>query len=234
MISRITYADKLDEYVELEDLIPYRLHPRARYRNNCYYWIDYENKWFKVTEVLYDFKGSSTPMLDHVIVTYTDGTSSYICTDLTIYDFRLERDKYEIRNKEIINSEESFAGGEIEYWFFKHHITSFDPEYKEFWKFFDISSGLRIEPNKFYFIRADVVDDVYTNVRFINDPTREKFRKTSIEPETPKVTEVINYNDVKEIDVKKERNRRRKKHESTTKKKTSNLHRRRNKNKKSV
>lgn len=180
MIHKITYTEKLDKYVKSNNLIPYRLHSNARFRNNCYYWISYDNQWLKVEEVLYNFNFKPYPMLDHIIARYQDGTYSYICTDLTIYDFGLEKDKYNIRDKEtIINCNESFSGGEIEYWFFVHNITSLDKKYKEFWKFFDTFSSYRIESYKYYYIKATVKNGVYTKVKFVLDKSKEKFRRTT-------------------------------------------------------
>lgn len=178
MIHRVTYTEKLDKYVISDNIIPYRLHKNSRFRKNCYYWISYDNQWLKVEEVLYNFNVRPNPLLDHVIAKYQGGAVSYICTDLTIYDFMLEKDKYNIRSKStIINCNESFSGGEIEYWIFRHNITSIDPKYREFWKFLDTFSKYRIESDKYYYIKASEKNGVYTNVRFILDKSREKFRR---------------------------------------------------------
>lgn len=182
MIHKITYTEKLNRYVKSDNLIPYRLHKNARFRNNCYYWISYDDQWMKVEEVLYNFNFYPNPLLDHIIARSQDGNVSYICTDLSINDFRLEKDKYNIRNKEnIINCNESFSGGEIEYWLFIHDITSLNKKYREFWKYLSVSGKDRIDSNKYYFIKADISDnEIYTNVKFIHDRTREKFRRSQI------------------------------------------------------
>ena len=181
MIGSISYADKLDEFVISDNLIPYRLHPNARYRTNCYYWISWECQWLKAEEVVYDFKPPK-PMLDHIIAKFKDGNVSWLCTDLSIYDIRLEKDIYEIRNNEIINSDESFSRGEIEYWFFRNGITFIRKQYHEFQKFFDPQSELKLDPDKFYYIKADRRKCNYVNVRIELDPTREKFKKGRSHP----------------------------------------------------
>lgn len=174
----ISYADKLDQYVENEHLIPYRLHPNARYRNNCYYWISAEEKWFKVEEVQYIFNIGSKPMLDHVQVMWMDKLQAYLCTDLNIYDFRLERDKFGIRGyNTLVNQGISFAGAEIEYWMFKHHITFINEKFKEFWKYIDRNNKYHIEADRYYYIFAEEQNGIYTNVKFILDPSRKKFKR---------------------------------------------------------
>ena len=211
MINKISYTDKLDYYVRHYNLIPYRLHKNARYRNNCFYWIDYENKWFKVEEVEYDFS-KPIPLLDHVQVLWMDNLQGYISTDLSIYDFRLGKDKYNIRERKcIVNVDESFAGGEIEYWLFIHNITFLDEKYEEFWKYLDLYSRIRIDPSKYYFIIADEIKvngvEKYKNVKFIEDPTRTKFRNS-------KTTNIANIpkRKIRKQDILRERRRREKRY----------------------
>lgn len=176
MICKISYDERLDVYVKNSHTIPYRLRPKARYRRNCWYWIGYESERFKVTEVLYNFE-RSVPVLDHAIVMSGNGYTSWICTDLTIYDFFLELDIHNIRNINIINSNNSFTGGEIEYWFFMKNISLMSNKYKNFYRFLNINSDYRIDPFKYYYIKAIELNNTYITVDFIVDMTREKFRK---------------------------------------------------------
>lgn len=175
--SKITYAEKLDYYVKNYNLIPYRLHPKARYRTNCYYWIAMEEKWFKVEEVEYCFNNRTNPILDHVQIMWMDHLQGYICTDLCIYDFRLEKDKFNIRGlKTLVNTNESYSGAEIEYWLFVHDISIMDDKYTEFWKYIDRDSESHIDSNRFYYIYAkEDSKGNYYNVYFKLDPTRHKF-----------------------------------------------------------
>lgn len=209
MIQSISYTEKLDKYVEKENLIPYRLHKNARYRTNCYYWIDYDRKWFRVDEVEYDFS-TAIPTLGHATVEWMDGLWAYICTDLTIYDFRLERDKYNIRNMDIINSEESFAGGEIEYWLFKHKVNFIEKKYKGFQKYFDRSGNSAIDSSKYYFIKADLVNGEYKNVKLILDTEHEKFYKPLERNTTTNESYIIN---MKSDDITREKRRLKRSHE---------------------
>lgn len=226
MICKVSYGEKLDRYVRNEHVIPYRLHPNARYRRNCYYWDSWEDKWFKVEDVQYDFSTPPIPTLDHVQTRDKDGLLSWITTDLTIFDFRLERDKFNIRNENIINSKQSFAGGEIEYWFFKHDITSFNEKYQEFWKYLDPNSICKVDPNKYYFITAKEVNGVYRNVKFTIDPTQEKFKKLEEEKSTLITEPVETPKSVSEI-IQEERKRRKEKYEAKSKKRRNRSNRRR-------
>ena len=175
--SKITYTEKLDYYVRTQNLIPYRLHPRARYRNHCFYWIANEDKWFRIEEVEYSFADRSNPILDHIIVTWMDRLQGYICTDLCIYDFRLEKDKFCIRDLEtLINTDDSYTGAEIEYWFYIHDIDFHDDKYSEFWKYLSRDSDCRIEASKYYYIYAKEIDGTYTDIIFELDPIKRKFK----------------------------------------------------------
>lgn len=176
--SKITYAEKLDYYVKTRNLIPYRLHPKARYRNRCFYWIANEGKWFRVEEVEYNFADRANPILDHVIIVWMDNMQGYICTDLCIYDFRLEKDKFGIRNLDtLINTDESYTGAEIEYWFFVHDIDFLDDKYSEFWKYINRESKCCIDPNRYYYIYAEEdKDNNYRKVIFELDPIKRKFK----------------------------------------------------------
>lgn len=176
MISRVAYSNGLDRYVRENYNIPYRLHSKARYRNKCWYWIEHERDVFKVTEVLYDFR-DKTPVLDHVILKSSNGYVSWICTDLTTYDFFIERDIHDIRNQKIINSNKSFSGGEIEYWFFINKISLTCNKYKNFAKYLDPKSCYKIEPLKYYYICARENKGTYKNIEFIIDSSKVKFKQ---------------------------------------------------------
>lgn len=221
--KKVSYGKKLDQYVKSNNYIPYRLHPNARYRNNCYYWSNYDDMQFKVEEVQYDFYTSPKPILDHVIIRYQDGFRAWSCTDLSILDFRLEKDKYDIKDKDIINSKLSFSGGEIEYWFFIHDIQFYD-KYKGFWKYIDPNSESRIDPNKFYFIVAEERYGNFVGIKFILDTTQEKFKKKK--EDRPKLLEE-SIKEEKPVDNKKDKKRRKKKYGANSKKKPRNSHRRR-------
>lgn len=203
MMYKITYSEKLDIYARDSHTIPYRLHSKARYRNNCWYWIGYEDERFKVTEVLYNFD-QVTPILDHVIMKSGEGYTSWISTDLTIYDFFLESDTNNIRNDNIINSGKSYTGGEIEYWFFMRNISFMSNRYKNFSKYLNPNSDNKIDPFKYYYIKAIEVNNIYTTVEFITDKTREKFRRS-------KNTNVISV--PTNININEENRKRRRRHE---------------------
>ena len=217
MIQQISYGDKLDKYVEAMNIIPYRLHRNSRYRTNCFYWIDYERSWFKVEEVEYNFD-TTPPQLDHVTVSWMDGNRAWLCTDLTMYDFRLEKDKYKIADQKIINSDKSYVGGEIEYWLFRHHANFIQRKWRGFQKYFDPYSELCVDPNKFYFVKARKSGrGQYSYVELILDPTCEKFGKL-----TPKRDYIADESYTIKIgreEILKQRRRRQEIHESRNKKK---------------
>lgn len=176
MISRVIYSNGLDRCIKENYNIPYRLHQKARYRNKCWYWLEHERDVFKVEEVLYEFDGPA-PTLNHVILRSSNGYMSWICTDLTTYDFFIERDIYNIRNQKIINSNKSFSGGEIEYWFFMNEISLNSNKYKNFAKYLNPRSCYKLEPFKYYYICARESKGSYRNIEFIVDPNKVKFKE---------------------------------------------------------
>lgn len=175
------YSKELDKYVREHNVIPYRLHIHSRYRNNCFYWSDYWGKWFKVLEVEYDFSYVH-PVLIGAYVKWSDGGYGYISTDLTTDDYRIELDKYSIKDQNIINSSESFSGAEIEYWLFLHGIDDKDGKYRRFRKFISRHSDMRLEHTKFYYITANVNSKGnYSNTAAQRDKRKQKFPKINKE-----------------------------------------------------
>lgn len=142
------YGVELDEYVLQKKAIPYRLHEHSRFRNNCFYWIDYWGKWLKVIKAEYEF-GYVYPRFIGAYVRWSDGNMGYISTDLVPEDFKIEVDNASMFEKQIVNTGESYTGAEIEYWLFVRGIDR-----GRFKKFKHILNDL--DPFTYYFVNAKV------------------------------------------------------------------------------
>lgn len=167
MISNITYSNqRFERKIRNKHLIPYRVFPSNRYKIGRYYYNGFYDEIFKVDEVSY--KNNS---LEFAMISYDDGRQSYICTQLDpVEDYRLEKDKNKIYNKDIINTGKAYTGAEIVYWFFINNITSLNKQFKGFWKFVDSTSAHRISDNSYYYLTADTnYLNIYINCKVIRE-----------------------------------------------------------------
>ena len=170
------YNCDLDRYCRDSYSIPYRLHVNSRYRNNCYYWSTYWSKWFKVIEAEYDFS-FDPPKFIGATVQWSDCGMGYITSDLTTEDFRIELDNERIRCEEIINSNESYTGAEIEYWFFVNKIEEKDPILFQKFKRFITPGQSMLNPMKYYFLSMKEYKGNICKVKVIPDKSKVKFPK---------------------------------------------------------
>ena len=152
MTSEIIYTNdnSLEKQIRYKEIIPYIILPGERYKKGLWYYNSYFNIVFKVLSVTYN-KG----ILDSVFVRTDDDNQNLFSTDLAPGDFIIKRDKEKIYKKSIINSQVSYTGAEIIYWFFMNNIKSFNKKYNGFWKFVDRYSKHRVNDYDKYFLVAD-------------------------------------------------------------------------------
>jgi hypothetical protein len=168
MNKKITYTanGSLEKQIKLKKIIPYYLFPNEKYKVNKWYYSFYYNIIFKVTEVNYKKDGE----LEYAFTKTDDNNYSMISTDIdSTEDFAIYHDKKAIYKKEIINSEESYTGAEIVYWFFINDIDCFNKRYQGFWKYVDRYSKYRISDRDKYFIKARIFNGVYVDCKLIKD-----------------------------------------------------------------
>lgn len=136
--------------------------PRSINRNeelNLYhkYWVKDLKEIFKVTKIEEYFKNQYY---------YLEGRNTN-----QLYTFPLvENEFYEIMindndilHQDIINSNESYKGYLIKYWFFKKSSK----KYKEFEKYISYTSDHSIDDNKSYKIEATKIKNSYHNCKII-------------------------------------------------------------------
>jgi hypothetical protein len=74
----------------------------------------------------------------------------------------------------IINSNISYSGAEIRYWFFIKNIDLSSNAYNGFWSFIDPDSKSLISDDKFYFLKAIYKDGKYIKCRISLDREKEE------------------------------------------------------------
>ena len=172
-----SYDNSLERLIKRKRIIPYQVNPGDKFIKGKWYYDTYYNSLFKVTEVRYN----AGNILDYAITKSDEGYSSYITTPLSPYeDYIIDFDTKDIATMNIINSERSFTGAEIRYWFFMNDINCFDPKYKYFWTYVDTYSNNKVADKQKYFLYAGLKNNVYTKCRVIKDINKSK-RQLTIE-----------------------------------------------------
>ena len=176
-----SHDNSLERLIKRKRIIPYQINPGDKFIKGKWYYDTYYNSLFKVTEVKYN----SGNILDYAITKSDEGYSSYITSPLSPYeDYIIDFDTKDIATMNIINSERSFTGAEIRYWFFMNDINCFDPKYKYFWTYVDTYSNNKVADKQKYFLYAGLKNNVYTKCRVIKDINRTKRQLTIEEIQT--------------------------------------------------
>ena len=176
-----SYDNSLERLIKRKRIIPYQVNPGDKFIKGKWYYDTYYNSLFKVTEVKYN----TGNILDYAITKSDEGYSSYITSPLSPYeDYIIDFDTKDIATMNIINSEKSFTGAEIRYWFFMNDINCFDPKYKYFWTYVDTYSNNKVADKQKYFLYAGLKNNVYTKCRVIKDINRTKRQLTIEEIQT--------------------------------------------------
>lgn len=176
-----SHDNSLERLIKRKRIIPYQINPGDKFIKGKWYYDTYYNSLFKVTEVKYN----SGNILDYAITKSDEGYSSYITSPLSPYeDYIIDFDTKDIATMNIINSEKSFTGAEIRYWFFMNDINCFDPKYKYFWTYVDTYSNNKVADKQKYFLYAGLKNNVYTKCRVIKDINRTKRQLTIEEIQT--------------------------------------------------
>lgn len=174
MSSNYIYKIKscqLLEKIKSRGLIPYSVLPRQKYEENEWYFSTYYDQLFKVISV--EYKNNK---LDHAYIKSDEGYYSWIVTELSDWDVQIKRDYKNIAKGPIINTNLSYTGAEIMYWFFVNEISEFNKKYRGFWKYVDISSKGRLDEKTRYFIRGEINGKgIYTNCVISIDYSKKNY-----------------------------------------------------------
>ena len=162
-----SYDGALERKVKEYKIIPYRILPEDKYRVGKWYYIGYDNLLIKVTDVVYDQK-----RLDYIIYRTNDGLRGTLTNPLTFgEDYIIKWDQNEVyKVDDIVNTDISYTGAEIAYWFFMNDIDIHNQKYKDFWGYVDTFSKHRIDDKKRYCLKAAKYNpEKYTRCRIVAD-----------------------------------------------------------------
>lgn len=168
MVNQIFYgiSKLLEKKIKNDHYIPFRVSKGQKYVQYCRYYNEYWNMCFKVQSCHYN--GNE---LESVYVKSDDGNYQLFSTDLVSSDYLLVRDDLKLYKRKIINTNRSYRGAEIIYWFYCNNITCFNPKYRGFWKYLDPTSAHRISDyNHYYIIGIEDENGIYTDCKIIKDP----------------------------------------------------------------
>lgn len=196
MRYNIVYSShgSLEKIIKRKKIIPYKLFPYEKLVKGKWYYDSRFNNIFKIVEVEY-----KDGILDHAIIVTDEGFTSYISTPLDFYnDYRIEFDKRNIVEQDIINSHKSFYGAEIRYWFYMNNIDSFNRKYRDFWQFLEETSDNKINDNSKYLLFGDLRNGTYFNCKVIRLANRRKPTKEEIK-KNDKFMKDLKQKDMKEV-----------------------------------
>ena len=147
-ITYSTLGSNIDNRIKRKHIIPYSIFPGEKYKKGKWYFNRYDNMFFKVLDVTY-----TNGNLEEVYIKTDEGNYCSIATDLSDEDLLVEKDKNNIyKLPTLFNSNISYTGAEITYWFFMHDINCMNKEYSNFWKFVDRYSLDRLDEKTKYFL----------------------------------------------------------------------------------
>lgn len=165
------YPEELGQVVRRKHYIPRKLEYKEHLKQYKKYWLS--EQCIKVEEV-YFIKGTEYYQVRFPQKMF--GQISYPVDCSSCYE--LKTDHKEIYKLDcIINTNKSYTGAEIKYWFYTHHINEDTEAYNEFWSFLDPNSKNVISDSKFYFLFARICDGKYINCRVCLDREKSKPRR---------------------------------------------------------
>lgn len=166
MGSSIIYSP-MNRYIEtkikIRHIIPYKTNRSTKYECSRVYYNAYWNMSFQVLSVKYDKDNN----LDEAEVRWDDGCYGIICTDISPgEDYILVKDyKKAYQKKNIINTDDTYTGAEIIYWFYLQGASILDNKYKGFWEYIDYFSKNRIQDNNQYRVYGTLRHGVWKNCK---------------------------------------------------------------------
>lgn len=172
MIKNQIYSVELADLVKKKQLIPRKINYNEHLKIYKRYWLDESKSYFKV-EDSYIIRGN-----EYYSVKYAGemfGQLSYP-VDNSCYELRTDRKNIK-EISSIINTNKSYLGAEIKYWFFVHSIDLESKEYKEFNSFLNPRSKSLISDNKFYFLFGKIVNGNYVDCKICVDENKSKKKK---------------------------------------------------------
>ena len=145
-IKRSIYPPKLEEYIRKNKYIPRKVRENEHLKLYHRYWLEDYNEVVKVDDIF----------IVRCVEYYSIRCKSMVsCIPAPVpkYTYELLHNKECIEKVDLINSEKSYTGAEIKYWFLMNNIDlEFGSQYAGFWSFLNPCSKNLLIDNKFYYV----------------------------------------------------------------------------------
>ena len=149
-IKRSIYPPKLEEYIRKNKYIPRKVKDNEHLKLYHRYWIEDYNEVVKVDDIF----------ITRYVEYYSIRCKSMVsCIPAPVpkYTYELLHNKEHIEKVDLINSEKSYTGAEIKYWFLINNIDlEFGRQYAGFWSFLNPCSKNLLIDNKFYYVSYNI------------------------------------------------------------------------------
>lgn len=159
-MANILYSDSriLERKIKRNHYIPYRMKKGEKYQEKKKYFNYYWDMCFKVIYITHDNS------MDSYCVKADNSTYHLLSSDPDVYDYLLIKDENEIYNQNIINSNKSFTGAEIIYWFYVNNIDLNSKKYCGFSSYLINESNFKLsDTNRYKVIAKTDKNDNYIN-----------------------------------------------------------------------
>lgn len=153
-MSKVIYAQEkhIKNKVVMQHFIPYRITRSDTYELRKIYFNNYWGQCFQVLDI---YKNQDTGKFDNAEIRWDDGCYGRFCTELSVDDYLMKKDRKNIYSKkEIINTNKAYTGAEIAYWFYMHDIGPDTKRYQGFWQYVDLQSDRRLHDASRYILSA--------------------------------------------------------------------------------
>lgn len=147
-MKKYIYSEALEEEVKKTHYIPRKFRENEKLKLYHKYWIPEFGGTVKVNEIEY------IDGIPYYFIKFSKNMSAnitYPCNFSGMYEMLHNYDN--IENENIINSQKSYSGAEIKFWFICNNIDFNDPLYKGFCPFLDDTSMSVVADNKYYFVK---------------------------------------------------------------------------------
>ena len=149
-IKRSIYPPKLEEYIRKNKYIPRKVRDNEHLKLYHRYWLEDYNEVVKVDDIF----------IVRCVEYYSIRCKSMVsCIPAPVpkYTYELLHNKEHIEKVDLINSEKSYTGAEIKYWFLMNNIDlEFGSQYAGFWSFLNPCSKTLLIDNKFYYVSYNI------------------------------------------------------------------------------
>ena len=149
-IRRSIYPPKLEEYIRKNKYIPRKVRDNEHLKLYHRYWLEDYNEVVKVDDIFI------TRYVEYYSIIYKSMVSC-IPAPVPKYTYELLHNKECIEKVDLINSEKSYTGAEIKYWFLMNNIDlESGSQYAGFWSFLNPCSNNLLIDNKFYYVSYNI------------------------------------------------------------------------------